>query len=77
MTTQQKDQALEIVKRNLEYHSDWIVLNNSIEYLADLAEQDERLKTWLLPHLHRLMQEVRKSVKARATKALNRLHKTS
>lgn len=77
MTAQQKDQAIQIVKRNLEHHSDWIVLNNSIEYLADLAEQDERLKTWLLPHLNRLTQEVRKSVKARASKALNKLQKTS
>ena len=57
------------MKRNLTEHEDWIVLNNSIEYLARLAEQDHDLRAWLMPHLARLIMDTRKSVAKRAQKA--------
>lgn len=73
MTADQSARALALVKRNLAEHSDWIVLNNSIEYLARLAKTDARLRAWLLPHLARLESDPRNSVARRATKHLNRL----
>ena len=73
MTPDQKARALALVKRNLAEHDDWIVLNNSIEYLARLAKSDAELKTWLLPHLERCSTDPRKSVSRRAAKHLSAL----
>ena len=73
MSKPQKDAALALVKRNLAQHNDWIVLNNSLEYLATLATRDPELKAWLRPHLERLAAEPRKSVARRAQKALTKL----
>ena len=70
MSDAQKKGALAIVMRNLAEHDDWIVLNNSIEYLTNRAQTDQTLKTWLYPHLNRLKNETRKSVASRAKKAL-------
>lgn len=73
MTPAQRAAALEIVTRNLATHDDWIVLNNSIEYLARLARSDAPLRDWLLPHLRRCAKDSRKSVARRAAKALSAL----
>lgn len=73
MSQDQQERAEALVKRNLARHDDWIVLNNSIEYLARRAEQDPDLRAWLRPHLQRLTGETRKSVARRATKALDHL----
>ncbi|MEQ9694404.1 hypothetical protein [Shimia sp. SDUM112013] len=73
MSEMQRARAVGLVKRNLEVHSDWIVLNNSIEYLATLANDYDALKDWLLPHLSRLSDEPRKSVARRAGKYLGKL----
>jgi len=73
MTAQQRAAARDIVKRNLAKHADWIVLNNSIEYLTRLAGADETLRAWLIPHLERCGADARKSVARRATKSLARL----
>lgn len=70
MSQHQRAEALEIVKRNLAEHNDWIVLNNSVEYLSRLAATDEVLRAWLLPHLDRLSNDTRKSVAKRAREAL-------
>ena len=69
MSARQRAAALQIVKRNLAEHDDWIVLNNSMDYLVSRAMADEALREWLLPHLARLSQERRKSVARRAQKA--------
>ena len=73
MSKVQKSKALALVKRNLAEHNDWIVLNNSIEYLARLAETDAKLHEWVVPHLKRLASDPRKSVSKRATKSLDNL----
>ena len=75
MSAEQKEKALALVKRNLADHDDWIVLNNSIEYLARLAKSDGDLRVWLMPHLDRLSDEPRKSVARRAQKAREQLEK--
>ena len=73
MTSAQRAKALALVKRNIANHDEWIVLNNSIEYLARLALDDDELRAWLLPHLERLSGETRKSVAKRAQKARTKL----
>ena len=70
MTKRQQAAALEIMKRNLAVHDDWIVLNTTIETLARWAARDQDLKAWLRPHLERLSSDSRKSVASRATKKL-------
>lgn len=69
----QRDRSLEIVKRNLTEHDDWIVLNNSMQVLFDWSRDDAALARWLKPHLERLQGETRKSVAGRAKKLLPKL----
>ncbi len=66
----QTKKAMEIMKHNLAHHSDWIVLNQTIETLGKWAKKDEVLKKWLIPHLERLSMDERKSVSKRASKTL-------
>ncbi|MFC3613358.1 hypothetical protein ACFORG_06270 [Lutimaribacter marinistellae] len=73
LTPKQALAALTLVKRNLAQHDDWIVLNNSIEYLARLARTDPDLADWLRPHLTRLACDTRKSVAKRASRHLDAL----
>lgn len=70
MTKRQRAAALEIMKRNLASHNDWIVLNTTIETLAAWAVHDQGLKAWLTPHLERLSSDSRKSVASRAARKL-------
>ena len=76
MTSDQIAASAAVMKRNLAHHQDWIVLNNTMDTLTHWAGSDAGLKTWLLPHLERLTQDTRKSVKARATKFLAALTQT-
>lgn len=69
LTERQRHQALDLMKRNLAAHDDWIVLNATIETLAQWARTDSALRAWLEPHLHRLARDPRKSVAGRARKA--------
>lgn len=71
MSAEQLSRAKAVVKRNLETSDDWIVLNNSMQTLADWAEVDAELKSWHEPHLNRLAADPRKSVSGRAKKLLN------
>ncbi len=70
LNDQQRDKALALMKRNLETHQDWIVLNATIETLSNWAKEDSSLAQWLRPHLERLSKDSRKSVAARASKKL-------
>ena len=74
MTPAQKAGALALMKRNLAEHNDWIVLNHTMQTLAEWAVADEKLRQWLLPHLHRLRGERRKSIAKRATRLLAALN---
>lgn len=53
---------------NLKNHNDWIVLNMTMDTLANWALEDGHLKRAILPHLHRLSEDSRKSVASKATK---------
>lgn len=68
MNKQQWVDAVAIVKRNLAHHTDWIVLNISMDKLVKWSEHQPDLMSWLKPHLKRLSQDRRKSVAARAAR---------
>ena len=66
----QRKRAVEIMKRNLQNHSDWIVLNNSMKVLFDWSTDDPALRDWLKPQLERLTGDTCKSVAGKARKFL-------
>ena len=69
----QKQQATELLQRNLSTSTDWIVLNVTMDVLADWANSDAALANWLAPNLNRLRHDKRKSVAKRASKRLAEL----
>lgn len=70
MNAQQYTQARTVLKRNLDDHDDWIVLNSTMQTLAEWSSQDSDLQEWLRPRLETLTQDRRKSVAGRARKLL-------
>ena len=68
MSDEQQAEAKSILKHNLESSNDWIVLNNTMQTLAECARNDSELKQWLIPQLNRLSKDSRKSVAGRAKK---------
>lgn len=70
MTPTQRKRAAEVMKRNLVQSDDWIVLNTTMQILADWSGSDAPLRRWLAPHLERLQRDPRKSVANRAGKLL-------
>jgi hypothetical protein len=73
MTADQRRSVEELLRRNLAQSTDWIVLNTTLDTLAEWARDDTALRDWLRPHAERLSLDGRKSVAARATKILKRL----
>lgn len=73
MTKKQIEQAKNIMKNNLSNHTDWIVLNQTMDTLTKWAKKDENLKDWIKPHLERLTTDERKSVSGRAKKMIEKL----
>jgi hypothetical protein len=73
MTAEQRAAAQRLMQRNLAEHTDWIVLNTTMETLAAWAADDPGLRAWLHPHLERLRTDPRKSVAKRADKTLRAL----
>lgn len=59
-----------LLKKNLEKHDDWIVLNSTMQTLAEWSGDDVRLRRWLVPRLEKLGKDPRKSVSGRAKKLL-------
>lgn len=74
MNASQRAKAQAIMQRNLAEHEDWIVLNQSMETLANWARDNAELKQWLHPHLDRLAKDGRKSIANRAGKKLKQLY---
>ena len=66
----QSQQATKVLQRNLTTSTDWIVLNVTMDVLAEWARHDPSLAAWLMPELERLRQDKRKSVAKRASKRL-------
>jgi hypothetical protein len=65
LSEEQRNSAVALMKRNLEVHDDWIVLNATKETLSNWAKSDASLRNWLRPHLERLSRDSRKSVARR------------
>ena len=70
LTEGQRQHAVSVLKRFLTTCTDWIVLNFSMQTLADWAIGDPALRQWLVPQLARLTTDPRKSVARRATRLL-------
>jgi hypothetical protein len=68
MTSDQRQRATDLMKRNLAQHKDWIVLNATLDTLFQWSRKDTGLRAWLRPHLDRLSNDPRKSVSGRAKK---------
>jgi hypothetical protein len=73
LTARGRARAIAILRRNLKADTDWIVLNTSLEALAEFAIHDMRLRRDLLPLLRSQTASNRKSVAKRARKLLTRL----
>lgn len=74
MSYPQIEQAKKIIKNNVAYHNDWIVLNTSMDTLGKWSKDDAELKKWLFPHLERLSDDGRKSVSGRAKKLIAKMY---
>ncbi len=70
LTPAQKKRAILVLKDNLVNMDDWIVQSTTIETLTHWAKNDQSLRKWLVPQLQKLQGSERKSVAARARKAL-------
>ena len=68
LTPEQIVRAKAHLRQNLTHHQDWIVLNHTMQTLAEWSEGDGELRSWLLPELQRLQRDPRKSVAKRAKK---------
>ncbi len=73
MDSQQRKKSRQIMQRNLERSQDWIVLNTTMDTLAQWAEQDLDLKSWLQLQLPKLRHDKRSSVARKAVKISTRL----
>ena len=62
--------AIAHLKRNLRRYDDWIVINLTLEALAEIAKHSASLRKTLPPILRRYQRDRRKSVAKRASKLL-------
>jgi hypothetical protein len=73
LTTDQRQEAKNVLKRNLDATRDWIVINESLKPLGQWAETDADLRAWLEPRLARLAADPRKSVSKNAARLRDQL----
>ncbi len=77
LSVARRRRATELLKRNLISSTDWIVLNVTVDVLADWARCDPALAAWLTAPLERLRRDPRRSVAKRASKRLAELRRGS
>ena len=68
LSDEQARRAKALLQRNLTQSTDWIVLNVTMDVLAEWAADDPALADWLIPELERLCGDPRRSVAKRAAK---------
>jgi hypothetical protein len=68
LDAEQRRRAVALLRRYLTESGDWIVLNVTMEILAEWSRDRAELTAWLLPELERLRTDERKSVAKRAAK---------
>lgn len=71
----QKKAAVARLQGFLSGSTDWIVLNFSMQTLAEWAMYEEEIREWLVPVLETLSSDSRKSVATRAAKLARGLHR--
>ncbi|MGZ8648226.1 MAG: hypothetical protein ACXW08_06330 [Solirubrobacteraceae bacterium] len=69
----QAHRATELLRHNLTRSTDWIVLNVTMDVLAQWARCDPELSAWLAGQLERLGRDERHAVAKRASKRLAEL----
>ena len=70
MSALQRQKATEVMVRNLREHSDWIVLNMTLETLGKWAKKDPGIRTAIMPRVEELIRDPRKSVSKKALKTM-------
>ena len=70
LSASQRRKATEIMIHNLKHHSDWIVLNMTLETLGKWARKDPGIRTQIVSRVRTLMQDPRKSVSKKASKTM-------
>jgi hypothetical protein len=73
LTDDQKDLATQHLKHNLDTHTDWIVINTTMETLFTWSKDDPILAEWLIPRLKKFQKDTHKSISGRSTKYLTAL----
>ncbi len=66
LSPEQYQHAVSVMKAHLHSTGDWIVINHTLETLAQWARTDDDLRQWLIPQLWRYTQEPRKSISGKA-----------
>jgi len=75
MQEPQRKAAFTLMKRNLEHHQDWIVLNHTMQTVYEWLDEFDGARNWFVEQLRRLTEDERKSVSARANKLLKNMDK--
>lgn len=73
LSPDQKQDAIAVLKRNLDESGDWIVINNTLQALGRWAHDHPDLREWLRPYLSRFVHDSRKSVAGTAAKVAKSL----
>lgn len=73
LTAAERRRAIAILRGNLAESGDWIVVNCTLEALADFAQDDAALRRELVPILREHLSSDRRSIASRARRLLARL----
>lgn len=73
LTPAQRARAAVTLKRNLKKYDDWIVVNLTLEALAQFARDDPHLRAELIPILREHQAATRRSIAKRAARLLDAL----
>ncbi|MEM6397926.1 MAG: hypothetical protein AAF741_16370 [Bacteroidota bacterium] len=77
LSSDQYESAVGIMRRNLESYSDWIVLSQTMSTLTEWSLKNNDLQGWLKPLLEQHASDLRKSVRGRAVRMLNKLNESN
>ena len=69
------DLAINISKEQLKNSKDWIVINQTMNFLEKMAQEDNGLRNWLLIKLALISKDKRKAVSKKAMEILKSLNK--
>ena len=70
LSESERERSIALMKTHIEHSQDWIVLNHTMETLAQWAHDDHDLEEWLVPHLACFAEDSRKSISKRAHRLL-------